>query len=423
MMTMKRFCKKTSYQTFLVSSFFSRFGEWMDFTVLNWVILEATKSPAAIGILNACRLIPIFLFSLLGGVLSDRYSNKKILQWSQIGLFVLTAVFIFIYNVHFSFPFLVVIVLLRSVILAVETPVRNSFIASLAEKKQLASAISMHTSIIHISRLLGPAMAGFLLVSVHENSLFILYMVLLLLSAVCMIRLPEGLRQEMANTDKKSSMKKVFSYIKQDRPLRALLLVSIIPMLFGFPYSSLLPVFVQQLMNFGPDQFGVMLSFSSIGALLSTVIMSMNWIKVTVTKMMGACLLFSLMLIAFIASSSHVWVIWCLLFFIGFFGQVYRTSNRILLQYYVPDEMRGRVLSIALMDRGFISLGVLLFSFIAEWSVYGSGILMGISCFIFSMIIFVLNRDALAVLSKGEEDETRGEVIRRRHHFKIEKTT
>ncbi|WP_243292122.1 MFS transporter [Bacillus sp. FJAT-47783] len=420
---MKRFRNKNSYKPFLISSFFSRFGEWMDFTVLNWVILEATKSPAAIGVLNACRLIPIFLFSLLGGILSDRYSNKKILQWSQIGLSLLTATFIFIYNAHFSFFLLVVIVFLRSVILAVETPVRNTFIASLTEKKQLASAISMHTSIIHISRLIGPALAGFLLVSVHENVLFIIYIVLLLLSAVCLIRLPEGIGQKKTKTAKKSSMKEVFSFIKQDRPLQGLLFLSIVPMLFGFPYSSLLPIFVQQLMNLGPDQFGVMLSFSSVGAFLSTVIMSMNWIKVTATKMIGACLLFSFMLMIFIVSSSHVLVVWCLLFFIGFFGQAYRTSNRILLQYYVPDEMRGRVLSIALMDRGFISLGVLLFSFIAEWSVYGSGILMGMCCFIFSLIIFVLNRDAFAGLSKGEEDDTRGEVIRRRHHFKIEKTT
>jgi len=409
------------YISFLTSSFFSRIGEWMDFTVLNWIVLEATKSPFALGILNACRLIPIFLFSIPGGILADRFSKKKILKCTQLFLAFMTFILLFVWNAELSFGWIAVIIFIRSVFLAIETPVRNALIANLVKKNQLAGAISLHTSIIHISRLLGPALSGWLLTIFHENVLFTTYIILLIISFMTLLYLPEDKPARTVKKKNKGSMIEVVLFIKKDRPLKALLLLSVVPMLFGFPYSSMLPIFVNKLINLGPEQFGFMLSLSSIGALMATILMSTGKIQVTVTKMIGTCLLFGTLLIGYIISYSFIWIVWGLLFLIGFFSQFYRTSSRILLQHYVPNEIRGRVLSIFLMDRGFISLGVLLFSFIAEWNVYWSGVLMGMLCVTLSALIILWNYRCLQELSKGDHDENKGKNFDRGFDRQMEK--
>ncbi|WP_164462118.1 MFS transporter [Bacillus sp. FJAT-42376] len=378
--------KSKGYRLFYASGFAGRLWEWADFTVLNWAVLQMTHSPLYLGLINVCRLLPIFLFSLTGGVLADRFPKKMLLLISQLLMLASTVWLISAWGG--PMPLILAIVFIRSAIQAVEAPIRNTYVADLAGKESLTSAVAHYSSMIHLARLIGPAAAGVLLGSMDAEFLLALFLGLLAVSVLVMVFVPPG-QAVPAKKDKPrgSNLKDAFMYVKKDSCIQGLLLLSVIPMTFGFPYSSMMPIFADSLMNIGPQGFGLLLSLSSFGAIIGTWVLSAGWIRANHRTMIGSSVLFGVFIIGMIMAAESTYLLFAIVFMMGLFGQVYRTLNRISLQHYVPSHYRGKILSIALMDRGFISLGTMLFTLLAEWNVYWSGLLMGLSCCALTIII------------------------------------
>ncbi|MBS2968167.1 MFS transporter [Metabacillus sp. KIGAM252] len=381
--------RSKGYRLFYASGFASRLWEWADFTVLNWAVLQMTHSPLYLGLVNVCRLIPIFLFSLTGGILADRFPKKLLLLISQLLMFGSTVWLISEWGG--PMPLILSIVFIRSAIQSIEAPIRNAYVADLTQKEQLTSAVAHYSSMIHLARLIGPAAAGVLLGSMAPEPLFTLILGLLLISWTVMLFVPPGSAVPVKkDKPKNSSLKDAITYVKKDTCIQGLLLLSVIPMTFGFPYSSMLPIFADSLMDIGPEGFGLLLSLSSFGAIIGTWILSAGWIRASHWTMIGSSVLFGLFIIGMIMAAESTYLLFTIVFMMGLFGQVYRTLNRISLQHYVPSHYRGKILSIALMDRGFISLGTMMFTLLAEWNVYWSGILMGLSCCALTIVIGVI---------------------------------
>ncbi|WP_349409829.1 MFS transporter [Pseudalkalibacillus sp. SCS-8] len=384
--------KSSSFRHFLFGSFVVRTTDWMDLTLLNWLVYQWTQSPLALGILNACRLLPIFIFGLQAGVLADRYDRKKVLVASYLGIFVTTLLLAYIVYADFSMIWLYLVVFGRSLFMTVEVPVRNAFLSDLVDANHLPSAISLQTTIINIARMIGPALAGWLLLKLSTPSLFIL----IALGTLVIIVSLNGLKgtetkrkpNERSVTKHSEDLKETFQYIKENHLIVSILLIAVAPMVFGFPYTTMLPLFVEELMGMGPDGFGLLLSVSSVGAILATMVLSMKPPRHQGKILIFSALGFGLFLGLFILFNGSYLVSLFLMLSVGFSSQLYRTTSRITLQMQVADALRGRVLSIALMDRAYIPFGALVIGVIAsEFGALAAGLFMGFGCFITTLII------------------------------------
>ena len=383
------------FQIFMSGSLVTRVGDWMDLVALNWAVLQLTNSPLMLGVVNACRLLSTFLLSVPAGLLADRYDRRKLLIYIQIGMMLLT--FCLGYLVD-SGPTLfwafILVVTLRSMLAAMDSPIRNALLPNLVPPNAMSSAIAINTLVINLSRIIGPAIAGMLLAVTDIANLFYInaWGTLGVLISLLMIR-SHSLQTFDKKKRNKATLREAADYIKTQPAVQSLLILAIVPMIFGFPYTTMMPLFARDLLTLGPQGFGLLLSISSVGALIGATWLSLGkevkgagkWL---ICSIMG----FGVSLLFFIAAQNFLQA-GLAVFVVGLTSQTYRTMSRITLQVHVPDQLRGRVLSIALMDRGFIPLGAILFGAIATWAgTSWAGIVMGVGCIAITLMIVTMRR-------------------------------
>lgn len=369
----------------------------MDLVALNWAVLQLTNSPLHLGIINACRLVPAFLLSIPAGILADRYDRRKLLILLQIGMMLLTFCLGYLVEANPSFWLFAFIVTLRAMLAAMDPPIRNALIPNLVPQSSMASAIAINTMIINLSRIIGPAIAGALLAVIDIAQLFYInaWGTLGVLLSLLMIR-TDSISLHEKKGKEKSTLREAVHYIKGQPSVQSLLILAIVPMVFGFPYTTMLPLFSRDLLSLGPKGFGILLSVSSIGAIVGTTWLSLGKeIKGAGKWLIYSIIGFGISLLLFIGT-KNLFVAGAAMFFVGLTSQTYRTLSRITLQMQVPDRLRGRVLSIALMDRGFIPLGAMLIGAIAAWTgIQWAGAVMGLGCLVITIFIVITRRQIL----------------------------
>lgn len=371
-------------------------------TILNWVVYEWTNSPLMLALLNASRLLPVFLFSLPAGILADRFDKRKILIINYFTLFLSTLWIASLLQRESTIFWLLLVVALRSCLMTIEVPVRNSFLSELVPKMMLASAVSIQTTIINLARMIGPAIAGVLLI--HFSPGLLMYGVsagtLFVLLSLLSIGLSEQKEPAIKGGESKRPLKETWQYIQRHPKVLSILIIAIAPMVFGFPYTTMLPLFSRELLQMGPDGFGLLLSVSSFGAIVATLLLSAGQPKKPELLLVISAFAFGAGLVFFILMNESFTLVLVFMFLIGLTSQYYRTLSRVILQLNVDERYRGRVLSIALMDRGYIPLGALLVGWIGSvWGVVSAGLFMGIGCCLSTVVIALSRKD----LWKGQE--------------------
>jgi len=387
----------SNFKIFMSGCLLTRIGDWMDLVALNWAVLQFTNSPLYLGFINACRLIPTFLLSIPAGVLADRYDRRRLLLFIYTGIMMLTFLIGYIVETKQPLWLFAIVVTLRAMLAAMDPPIRNAMIPNLVPKSSLTSAIAIHTAIIHLSRIVGPALAGVLLAVTGIANLFYINAWGMLggLLTLLMVR-TECVPYTKCIKKKKATFRDALDYVKNQPSVQSLLILAIVPMVFGFPYTTMLPLFASDLLSLGPKGIGVLLSISSIGALLGTFWLSLNKeIKGTGKWLVYSIIGFGCSLLLFIGSKNVI-VAGFAMFLVGLTSQAYRTMSRITLQMQVPDQLRGRILSIALMDRGFIPIGSIIIGAVATWSgTLWAGTLMGTGCIVTTLLIITTRRQIL----------------------------
>lgn len=391
--------RSKTFTIFMSGSFISRVGDWMDLVALNWAVLQFTNSPIHLGIMNACRLVPTFLLSVPAGILADRFDRRKLLIWLQIGMMLLTFCLGFLVEEAPAFWLFAFIVTLRSMLAAMDPPIRNAFIPNLVPESSMASALAINTMIINLSRMIGPAIAGILLGMTDIANLFYInawgtFSVLISLSIIRSNFNPIKRKVE----GEKITLREAVEFVRHKPSVQSLLILAIVPMVFGFPYTTMTPLFARELLNLGPEGFGILLSISSVGAIIGTTWLSIGKeINETGKWLIYSIIGFGLSLLLFIGTTSVI-IAGIAMFLVGLTSQTYRTLSRITLQKQVPDHLRGRILSIALMDRGFIPLGALLIGAIAtSLGIHWAGNVMGLGCIVTTLMIVMRRKQILKI--------------------------
>ncbi|MFD2169870.1 MFS transporter [Tumebacillus lipolyticus] len=383
-----------SFRLYLSGNFLSACGEWLDMVALNWAVLLMTDSPVHLGIINACRLIPVFLLSVPAGILADRYDRRRLLIFLQTISLLLTLLIGWLFLLDSPFWLFAGAVLLRAIFQTMDPPIRNSLIPNLVSKPFLARAIALNTMALNLSRIIGPAIAGGLLAVLFTEQVIWLGAAGLLIEiiALCAVR-PVQEQGKSEKGELKQDVREAFAFIREQKSVQSLLLLAIVPMVFGFPYTSMLPVFVDQLMNAGPGGFGALLSISAAGAVVGSIWLSLRKERANAGRLLILSIIgFGLSLLLFVLVSNF-WVAMSMMFLIGLTSQTYRTMSRITMQMQVPDHLRGRIMSIALMDRGFIPLGSIMIGAVAGAAgALWAGVLMGAGCILITLVVLSTRR-------------------------------
>jgi predicted MFS family arabinose efflux permease len=376
----------------MVGNLISWTGDWMDLAALNWAVLTLTGSAFDLGLINACRLIPVFALSLPAGVLADRYERRRLLIALQAGTMILTFLLGVLVLVPCSFACFAAVVSLRASLAAMVLPIRNALLPAMVDRGAMPSAIATHTAGMNLARIIGPAIAGAVLFIAPIEALFGINGLSFLAVLWTLVVVKRG--SSVPATDRpRAGLLEAVSFIRADGGIRSLLILAVVPMTFGFPYTTLLPLFSRELLHLGPAGFTALLSISAAGALAGS-----TWLALRRPRGAGRSLILSilglgLVLVLLSFARSFLLAAVCL-FLVGLSSQVYRTMSRITLQDRVPDHLRGRILSIALLDRGFIPLGAVLLGGVADLAgAAWAGLVMGGGCIMVTLGVLLYRRE------------------------------
>lgn len=388
--------RSRSFRIFAAGNLVSQAGEWTTWVALNWAVLESTGSALYLGLINACRLVPAFLLSVPAGVLADRGDRRKLLIGLQTGTMLATFCVGYLLATESPFWALAVVVTLRSAFMAAVVPVRNALIPNLVSEGQVASAVAVDGGVRSISRIAGPAIAGVLLAVMEAANVFWISgcTIVAVLLSLLVVR-PEKDEDAAANTNNpRAGIREAAVYVKNSPAVQSLLILAVVPMVFAFPYAAMMPLFAEDLLQLGPGGLGILLSVAAAGALVGSAWLSLGDEREAAGKWLVCSTVgFGLSLLLFVFAETLAAAA-AMLFLAGLASATYRTTSRVALQTRVPDRLRGRILSIALMDRGLMPLGAILIGAVAEWAgTLWAGVFMGGGCAAVTLLVLAARRE------------------------------
>jgi len=349
-------------------AFTSTVGNWMQQVAQSWLVFELTNSSFYLGLDYFFGQLPILLLTLIGGVVADRYDRRRVLLGSQLvqmaTAFTLAAL-VYVNRVH------VAEILLLSFIAglgqAFGGPAYQALIPSLVQKKDLPNAIALNSIQFNLARVFGPLLAGATLAAWGGAACFGLNGLSFLVVIVALQSMTIRHTKPAQQTSLVDELKGGLRYVKGEPTIVALTVPGGLTTFLGLPLLTFLPVFAKDIFHGDINRFSHMMSFSGAGAVCGALIVA--WLG-RFTHM-GRVLLvtqaaFGVLVTAF-ALTRVVWVSDVLLFFTGAALLMTFSMTASLVQLIVPDNLRGRVMSIYMVAfRGGMPLGSLVAGYAAS---------------------------------------------------------
>ncbi len=358
------------YRWLWLGTFFSFMAVGMQQVTRGWLVLRLTDdSPFALALVMMSFALPLTFVSMLGGALADRIPRRKIILVSQSGNAILTLLLAILDMTGLiRFWHLLVIGLGNGTLAAFNMPSRQSIISDIVPGKTLMNAISLSSAGMNMTRVVGPALAGVLIIYLETAGTFYLIALIHALSALSTALIKQGRTQSgnRSGAGIAGDIREGFQYAARDPILLGLVVMSLVPALFGFPYLALLPAWGREVLNIHSDGLGLLMACIGVGSLIGAMgLASLDHLKRRGTFLVANAFIWGVVLILFSRCTSYETALPALLS-VGFLSAVFMSLNMTLMQSYSSREMRGRVVSMAMMTFGIMPLSAVPFGALAE---------------------------------------------------------
>ena len=365
-----------------IGNFFAIGAQWLQMLSIGWLVLELTDGNALLtGTAVGIRTIPVLVIGPWAGVLGDRIDRRKLVMITQSAMAVAAILFALLVissdwsgetprgPLRWWHPFIYMTI--AGIAHSIIQPVRQAMVANTVPRNALAGALALNGMVYPSTRIISPAIGGLLIALLGfkwnfflEAALYVLIVLMLL-----PVKLPYRTERPAARESAVASMLAGLRYVKNEKRILQLILLPLIPNLVFQPLVFVLPVFTTEVLNRGADSGGALAAAVGVGGFIAAVFIALvGYIFpkgiAAFLGLVGGC-------VFVILFSQSYWMAasFGMLMGMGFCQYVFRVANSTLLQTVVPDGLRGRVMSIYMLDHGLTPLATLLISlFIHLWN-------------------------------------------------------
>jgi MFS family permease len=359
-----------NYQLWFVGQAISLMGTWMQSVVQGWLVYQLTGSEFALGTVSFAGSIPTLFFMLPAGVLADRVPRRRLMVITQS---VMMAVAFVLAVLAATGLLRVWHIVLMAFILGIATsfdaPARLSLAVDMVEdRRDLANAIALNSSMFNMARIVGPSIGGVLLATVGAAWCYALNGVsfLFVIAALLMMRFP-AVPPRPTTGPLFTQLAAGVRYVVRDVPVRTIIVLLAVTSLFGLAYGTLLPAFAVDILKVDAAGLGALNTGLGVGALIASLTVAyMARYRRQGLLLTAGSLIFPLAVLGFSATRSLVLALVALA--VTGFGIVSQNAScNTLVQTLVPDELRGRVMGVySLMFFGAAPFGALLAGGLAQ---------------------------------------------------------
>jgi MFS family permease len=356
-----RSLRHKNYRLFFAGQFISVMGTWLQLTAMPWLVFRTTNSPFLLGAIGFVSQIFILLLSPFAGAVADHYDKKKILIFTQtLAMFQAFAFAALMLSGRIQLWHIFALATFIGIVNAFDMPTRQSFVVRMVGKDDLVNAIGLNSFIFNSGRMIGPAIAGFVIAWAGEGVCFLLNGVsfLAVIVALFFIKTKPLAPQE---GDSQGIMEKFVSgykYVRRHRGISSmLLLLSVTGLTSVFP-MTLMPMIVKNIYNMGASGLGLFMGAAGAGALLGTYkVTSIKSAENMEMTIFSSSIIFALLISVF-SFVKFVPAALLLLVGLGYFLVLQMAMTNTYVQLAVSDEMRGRVMGFfTTAFMGFAPLG------------------------------------------------------------------
>ena len=404
-----RALRHRNFRLFFIGQLISLIGTWMQMVAQSWLVLKLTDSSLMLGVVSFAGFMPIVLVALFAGVVVDHVDRRRLIIGAQTLLMLSAFVLAFLtWSGNVTVYYVIALAALNGFVSSFDMPGRQAFVVEMVGREDLANAIAMNSMIFNGARMIGPAVAGVSIGLIGVTGCFMLNGVsyLAVLWSLFEMELPRRERREFG-AQMMRQVRLGLAYVWRHRPTLWLLVLVAINMGIGMQYSVLIPVFARDLLKVGAHGYGFLMAAQGLGAVLSAIVMNS---RSSAPKSLRQNLVFGIFCMAIataifgVSKWMSISLIAQLLIGVGLMNHMVTTNT--LLQMFVSDELRGRVMSIdTLSFVGSAPIGSLTVGYLGEHLSPRSAVMF---CAAFSLMCGMLLLTKLKLIADAQEEvETR----------------
>ena len=353
-----------NYRLFLIGQGVSLIGTWMQQTGILWLVYDETRSPAMLGAVMFFGQIPAFFLAPIAGVYSDQLDRRRTLFVTQV--FAMTQAVLLVlltWTGKIEIWQIIALSAMLGVVNAFDMPTRQAFLVDMAATRaDLPNAIALNSSMVNLSRLVGPLLGGLLIAAGGVLACFFanaLSYIAVIVALAAMRDLPARPRRTIGPVFR--GLVEGFAYAFGFPPIRALLVMVAMTSIFGTSLMTLFPVFARDVLHGDARLFGYLSGAAGVGSLSAALYLaSLKTVVGLGPKIALSAAVMGTSAIAF-SFSRTPWLSLVILTAYGFSFMLLLAGCNTLLQTVVEDDKRGRVMSLYTMAfMGTVPLGSLL---------------------------------------------------------------
>jgi predicted MFS family arabinose efflux permease len=325
----------------------SSIGTWMQIVAQGWLIYRLSHSAFLLALDQFLGGIPIFLFSLIGGVVADRIERRKILlvsQYMQMGSAALLTILVATGVVHVWH--ILCLSFVSGLAQAFGGPAYQALIPTLVDREDMPNAIALNSIQFNMAVTIGPALAGQALANLGEKWCFGLNAIsflapIITLSIITTRFLPVSTTESMF-----SSLKQGIKFLRKQNSMEALIVLAFCMTALSMPMRTYMPVFVKDIFHRGPETYGNLLSLMGLGSICGSLFVAERGNIRHKGRFALSVLIFLGVGISGFSLSKFLPLSYAMLVLVGASMMAVFATVTSLVQLITTNEMRGRVMSV-----------------------------------------------------------------------------
>ncbi|MEH2090573.1 MFS transporter [Nostoc sp.] len=389
---MLRAFSSRNFRLYYTGQAISLIGTSMTQVATSWLVYRLTDSAWLLGLVGFASQIPTLLLIPIGGIIADRWNRHQILLVAQIlGMLQSLALTWLALSGTINIEYIAILGVLQGIINAFDIPTRQAFLPETVGKENLGNAFALYSSLVSVTSMLGPAIAGLLIAAIGSGLCFLIDSISYIAVIIALLAIRLTSRKAIISKRKpleelKTSFKYAFGFL----PIRSVLIGSaLVCCVWGF-YLALGPIFAKDILQGGPNTFGFLMTASSLGTLAGGIYLTKHSNVLESGKVLALGIGFMGVSLIIFALSRVFWLSLLSLFAAGFGFILQIIAGRTLLQLLVSDENRGQITGLYVMaSTGAVPIGNLIAGALASKIGSSNTVIFGASICIAGSILFM----------------------------------
>jgi MFS family permease len=386
--------KNSNYRKFYIATLISTFGTFTQRVAQDWLTLDLTSSAKSLGLIVAAQFLPGIVFAIYGGVLADRYDQKRILFWLNFAGFVIaTSTGILVATGHITFQILFISALLLGIFTGIDGPVRQSYYVLLVGDKDLPNALSWNQINLNIGRLVGPITAGLLIEHFGTSPGFIINGASYLVAIIFLTTINVALyfpAHDLEASESKVTLFDSLRYLRGNRTVLIPIAVVCAIAMVGQDMQMTSTLMARTVFNVSPSSFGFLVSILALGAIVGSLAVARTSAEIGIA-FLGRKALYMALTWFLVASAPNYYTYGFTLFFAGYFAMGVNISGNMSIRKYADPRHYGRIWGIYIsLWLAALSIGSPLLGWISEtFSVRSSLYFGAVATLIIALVIHI----------------------------------